>query len=83
MDGGRGYNGKSPWGAVGSGERARWEGRKGRVGNGRRKDPGSRGELWPDPERQSEALRLVSGTPSGTLSPRHSPSLVQLPRKAV
>lgn len=83
VDGGGGYNGKSPWGAVGSGERARWEGRKGRVGNGRRKDTGSRGELWPDPERQSEALRLVSGAPSGTLSPRHSPSLVQLPRKAV
>lgn len=58
-------------------------GGKGRVGNGRRKDTGSHGELWPDPERQSEALRLVSGSPSGTLSPRHSRSLVQPPRKAV
>lgn len=83
VDGGGGYNGKSPWGAVGSGGRTRREGRKGRVGNGRRKDTGSRGELWPGPERQSEALRLVSGAPAGTLSPRHSPSLVQLPRMAV
>ena len=47
-----------------------WKGRKGRVGCGRRKDTGSHSELWPDPKRQSEVLRLVSGPPAGALCPR-------------
>ena len=71
MDGGGGgYNGKSHRGAVGSGGRVWWKGRKGRVGCGRRKDTGSHSELWPDPKRQSEVLRLVSGPPAGALCPR-------------
>lgn len=69
MDGGPGVTMERVLGgAVGSGGREQWEGRKGRVGL--RKDTGSRSELWPDPERQSEALRLVSGTPAGALCPR-------------